>query len=145
MANTMRHDRTSRERRHGQGRIQDRIRELPHALQHSDRGTVTAEFAVVLPTVMMVALLLLSSARAVMVSMNCQEAARVAVREMVVASDGEPDPSDVVARIAGPRATVRIEENNDQITVTTRCPIGPGPLGMLPVAVEGEAVGLRYE
>lgn len=145
MANTMRHIRTSHGQGHGQGRIRDRIRELSHALKRGDRGTVTAEFAVVLPTVMVVALLLLSSARAVMVSMNCQEAARVAAREMVVASDGEPDPSDAVARIAGSRATVRIEENNDQITVTTRCPIGPGPLGMLPVAVEGEAVGLRYE
>lgn len=117
---------------------------LRHALIRDDRGTVTAEFAVVLPTVMVVALLLLSSARAVMVSMNCQEAARVAAREMVIASDGDANPSDVVARIAGPHATVRITEQRDQITVITRCPVGPGPLGVLPVAVEGEAVGLRY-
>lgn len=117
---------------------------LRHALIRDDRGTVTAEFAVVLPTVMVVALLLLSSARAVMVSMNCQEAARVAVREMVIASDGDANPSDVVARIAGPHATVRITEQRDQITVIARCPVGPGPLGVLPVAVEGEAVGLRY-
>nr|WP_276313598.1 TadE family protein [Bifidobacterium callimiconis] len=114
-------------------------------MKRHDQGTVTAEFAVVLPTVMVVALLLLSSARAVMVSMNCQEAARVAAREMVIASDGDANPSDVVTRIAGSRATVRVEEKQDQITVTTRCPVGPGPLGMLPVAVEGEAVGLRYE
>ncbi|WP_338142181.1 TadE family protein [Bifidobacterium callimiconis] len=118
---------------------------MAHALKRHDQGTVTAEFAVVLPTVMVVALLLLSSARAVTVSMNCQEAARVAAREMVIAPDGDANPSDVVTRIAGSRATVRVEEKQDQITVTTRCPVGPGPLGMLPVAVEGEAVGLRYE
>ncbi|MBT1177653.1 pilus assembly protein [Bifidobacterium callimiconis] len=145
MANTTRHIRTSCGQEHERGSIRDRLRDLAHALKRHDQGTVTAEFAVVLPTVMVVALLLLSSARAVMVSMNCQEAARVAAREMVIASDGDANPSDVVTRIAGSRATVRVEEKQDQITVTTRCPVGPGPLGMLPVAVEGEAVGLRYE
>ncbi|PJM72513.1 hypothetical protein CS006_09725 [Bifidobacterium primatium] len=112
----------------------------------TDAGTVTAEFAVVLPAVMVVSLLLFSSARAVIVNMNCQEAARAAARELVVAGEsGDADPAGVVARIAGPGATVSTATGGGQVTVTTRCPLMPGPLGVLPMALEGRAVGMLHE
>ncbi|NEG97076.1 hypothetical protein GFD17_09985 [Bifidobacterium sp. SMB2] len=112
----------------------------------ADAGTVTAEFAVVLPAVMVVSLLLFSSARAVIVNMNCQEAARAAAREMVVAGEsGDADPAGVVARIAGSGATVSTATGGGQVTVITRCPLMPGPFGVLPVALEGRAVGVLHE
>lgn len=57
----------------------------------ADEGAVTAEFAVVLPAVILVAVVLIALARTVTVSMSCQDAAAVAVREIVVAGD-ESDP-----------------------------------------------------
>lgn len=52
-------------------------------MSHADRGAVTAEFAVVLPAVAMVAMVLLCLTRTVTVSMRCQDAASAVVRELV--------------------------------------------------------------
>ncbi|MBW3088299.1 pilus assembly protein [Bifidobacterium sp. 82T24] len=114
-------------------------------LARSDRGTVTAEFAVVLPTVMVVALMLFSSARAVIVNMNCQDAARAAARELVVAGDGSADVAGVVARIAGNGASATTTVNGGMVIVTTRCPVLPGPLGVVLPEGRGEAAGIRHE
>ena len=46
----------------------------------ADCGTVTAEFAVVLPCVAAVAILVLCLGRASIVSMNCQDAAAAGAR-----------------------------------------------------------------
>ena len=47
----------------------------------ADEGAVTAEFAVVLPAVILVAVVLIALARTVTVSMSCQDAAAVAVHK----------------------------------------------------------------
>lgn len=52
-------------------------------ISHADRGAATAEFAVVLPAVAMVAMVLLCLTRTVTVSMRCQDAASAVVRELV--------------------------------------------------------------
>lgn len=109
-----------------------------------ETGTATAEFAVVLPAVMVVALLLFSSAKAVLVSMNCQETANVAARELMV-SGGDASIAPLVTRVAGGRATAATSKAGDEITVRVRCPVLPGPLGVLPASVEGYAVGVLHE
>ena len=50
----------------------------------ADCGTVTAEFAVVLPCVAAVAILVLCLGRASIVSMNCQDAAAAGARAMAI-------------------------------------------------------------
>ena len=82
----------------------------------ADCGTVTAEFAVVLPCVAAVAILVLCLGRASIVSMNCQDAAAAGARAMAIDAGGE-------AKVV-------------------RCPVAADPTGVLPASVVGKAT--RY-
>ena len=94
--------------------------------RHADEGSATAEFAVVLPSVAAVAMLMLCLGRAVVVSMDCQDAAAVAAHAMTIAGrDGESR-----ARSA------------DSVTITVQCPVIPDPVGVLPTRVTAKAT--RY-
>lgn len=106
-----------------------------------DRGSVTAEFAIILPVVMVLALALLSLTRAVIVALDCQDAARAAAREIVVAADSA-DPA-AAARAVADGVSVTLTDRGDRVEVRTRCPVAPGPLDLLPFAVDGYAVGIR--
>ena len=90
----------------------------------ADCGTVTAEFAVVLPCVAAVAILVLCLGRASIVSMNCQDAAAAA------------------QTIAGGGSTVSFAANANSVTVVVRCPVAADPTGVLPASVVGKAT--RY-
>ena len=50
-------------------------------------GSATAEFAIVLPSIIAIAGLILAIGRVVIVSMDCQSAAAAAAREFVVTGD----------------------------------------------------------
>ena len=89
----------------------------------ADEGAATAEFAVVLPCVAAVAILVLCLGRASVVSMNCQDAT-------------------AVVAAAGGSAMVRFERGADFVTVTVQCPVVPDPTGVLPTRVTGKAT--RY-
>ena len=95
-------------------------------MSHADRGAVTAEFAVVLPAVAMVAMVLLCLTRTVTVSMRCQDAASAVVRELVTREGGLSGADD-----------------GHSIRVTAQCPVLPDPFGVLPVKVTGSATGWR--
>ncbi|WP_239457442.1 TadE family type IV pilus minor pilin [Bifidobacterium pullorum] len=95
----------------------------------------------VLPVVVVMAALLLSLTRVVVVSMDCQDAAAAAAREAVLAG-GEGDPVAVAKEAAGGSATVEISRADGAVTVTVGCPVLPGPLGVLPTRVTGTAVGV---
>lgn len=88
-------------------------------IDDADEGAATAEFAVVLPCVAAVAILVLCLGRASVVSMSCQDAAA-----------------------AGDSATVRFDRGADSVTVTVQCPVIPDPTGVLPARVTGKAT--RY-
>lgn len=107
----------------------------------ADCGSVTAEFAVVLPAVVAVALLLVGLTRTVAVSMRCQDAAAAVVRELVV-TGGQTDAAAVARDVAGADASVAVRRAQDRVTVNVTCPVLPGPLGVLPAQVSGEAVGV---
>ena len=96
----------------------------------ADEGAATAEFAVVLPCVAAVAILVLCLGRASVVSMNCQDAAAAGARAFAVDDTG------------GESATVRFERGADFVTVTVQCPVVPDPTGVLPTRVTGKAT--RY-
>ena len=104
----------------------------------ADEGAATAEFAVVLPCVAAVAILVLCLGRASVVSMNCQDAAAAGARAFAVDDTG----GESKARTAGMAATVRFERGADFVTVTVQCPVVPDPTGVLPTRVTGKAT--RY-
>ena len=106
-------------------------------MSHADRGAVTAEFAVVLPAVAMVAMVLLCLTRTVTVSMRCQDAASAVVRELVMSVNA------VASGIAGEGAVASVADDGHSIRVTAQCPVLPDPFGVLPVKVTGSATGWR--
>ena len=123
----------------------------------ADTGTVTAEFATILPAVVALALLLLALTRTVMVSIGCQDAASAVARTAVTAggssgssgsscssgSDGGlADPASAARAVVGDGITVHVSRSGDRVTVTTLCPVIPDPMGVLPARVEGRAVGV---
>lgn len=106
----------------------------------ADRGSVTAEFAMVLPAVMALAMTLLALTSAVTARIDCQDAASAAAREML--ASGDVQRSEQVARVAGGNGTeVWIHREDTYIVVTTQCPILPDVLGALPLHVSGKAAG----
>ena len=99
----------------------------------ADEGAATAEFAVVLPCVAAVAILVLCLGRASVVSMNCQDAAAAGARAFAVDDTGGESKA---------RTAVRFERGADFVTVTVQCPVVPDPTGVLPTRVTGKAT--RY-
>ena len=107
-----------------------------------EEGSATAEFAMILPAVVVMAVLVLSLTRVVVVSMDCQDAAAAAAREAVLA--GDSGNSAAAARtVAGSSASVTLSRSNGTVTATVHCPVLPGPLGVLPTRVTGTAVGIE--
>lgn len=110
--------------------------------QDGDEGSATAEFALVLPVVVMLAALLLYMARASVVRMECQDAAATAARALVVKGD-EADVASIVSNTAGAASSVAVSGDVDAtFTVTVACPVIADPLGVLPMTVEGSATGV---
>ena len=111
--------------------------------RHADEGSATAEFAVVLPSVAAVAMLMLCLGRAVVVSMDCQDAAAVAAHAMTIAGrDGESRARSAALAAAGNDARVSFSRNADSVTITVQCPVIPDPVGVLPTRVSAKAT--RY-
>lgn len=120
-----------------------RLRMLAACHCRADEGAATAEFAVVLPCVAAVAILVLCLGRASVVSMNCQDAAAAGARAFAVDdTGGESKARTAVMAAAGGSATVRFERGADFVTVTVQCPVVPDPTGVLPTRVTGKAT--RY-
>lgn len=94
-----------------------------------DRGSVTAEFAFLLPAVVVLLALALGAVRVVVAQVQCVDAARAGAR---AAARGEPvDVVRQVTRAAGPDgAGVRIEVAAGTVTVEVSAPQRlAGPLG----------------
>ena len=87
----------------------------------ADCGTVTAEFAVVLPCVAAVAILVLCLGRASIVSMNCQDAAAAGARAMAIDAGGEAKARAAAQTIAGGGSTVSFPRNR---TTDSHCTLG---------------------
>jgi Flp pilus assembly protein TadG len=114
---------------------------LSGVFKGADSGAITAEFAVVLPAVMMLAVLLMMCGRAVTVSMGCQDAASVGARTAVVSA------SDVKGRraakdAAGSEAKVDLAHHGSNVVVTVSCPLISDPLHVMPNVVVGKATGV---
>lgn len=117
------------------------VRRLSGVLHGADGGAATAEFAVVLPAVIAMVVLLLCLTRTVSVTMTCQQAASEAVRAMVVAG-GERDPVPVAQAVAGAGASASVTRSGELVSVSVQCPVIPDPFGVLPTRVRAEVKGV---
>lgn len=106
----------------------------------SDEGAVTAEFAVVLPAVMIAAVLILMLARASTVAMTCQDAASAAARTAIISKDDNKTKT-VARNAAGADVDVSVARMNGQVEIVVSCPIVSDPLHVLPKVVHGRAIG----
>lgn len=100
-------------------------------------GSATAEFAIVLPSVIAIAGLILAIGRVVIVSMDCQSAAAAAAREFVVTGDGS-----IAADVAGGEPHVIIAHDGQSTSVMVECSVLPGPLDVTPTRVTGNATAI---
>jgi hypothetical protein len=101
-----------------------------------DRGSVTAELAVVLPVVVLLLLAGFTGVTAVLTKLRCVDAAREAARATARGDAGEP----AGRRAAPDGASISVRVEGDTVRAVVRASVRPlGPL--LPaVTVEGTAV-----
>ena len=95
-------------------------------------GSATAEFAIVLPSIIAIAGLILAIGRVVIVSMDCQSAAAAAAREFVVTGD-ESSSRSIAADVAG---------GKPHVSIALECSVLPGPLDVTPTRVTGNATAI---
>ncbi|NMM93332.1 TadE family type IV pilus minor pilin [Bifidobacterium oedipodis] len=107
-----------------------------------ETGAATAEFALVLPSVVAVAGIVLVLGRAVVTSMDCQSAATAAARALVV--EDEEAARLAAAQIVGSNVDMNIGQGEQTVHVTVTCPVGvSGLMNLTPLHVTGEAVAIR--
>ena len=94
-----------------------------------DTGSVTAEFAVVLPVAMIVAAMLVNAVVIGVQQVRLEQAAAAAAREL---ARGEPADgvTATVSRMAGSQASAQQEISGSWASVTVSRPT-PGPVGWL--------------
>lgn len=89
-----------------------------------DRGSVTAEFAVLLPVVVLVLGVIAALTAGATTQLRCVDAARVGAR---AAALGEDDGGvlDAARRVAGPRARVVVSRADGWVDVLVESGVGP--------------------
>ena len=95
----------------------------------TERGAVTAEFAVALPAVVLLLAFLLAGGAAGITQLRLEEAARAGAR---ASARGETSGSveGVVKRLAGDGVNATLTDDGEWLTVTASSPVG-GALGPL--------------
>ncbi|MFI9203932.1 TadE family type IV pilus minor pilin [Streptomyces sp. NPDC053048] len=108
----------------------------------ADGGYVTAEAAVVLPTLVFLTLAMLWGVMAAAAQIQCVDAARAGAR--AAARSDPPEVAVSAARSAAPRgARIGLAREGDLVRVRVEAvAAGPGPLA---VPLRGEAVALAEE
>lgn len=125
------------------GVIRSKAMRIRAWLRGDDEGVATAEFAVVMPVVVIMAALLLYAARACVVQLECQDAASNVARELII---NESADTQVIAQAStGSSIHVQLSTIGNRIEVTTTCTVLADPLDVLPGTVRGHALGIRQE
>lgn len=115
------------------------------AAQVARPGTVTAEFAVILPVVALLAGTLVFTGSAVVTRLDCQEAVAAGVRLMTQVPDDAQSRLSVRRTVLShaPRgSTLERMSSVAGVKLTLSCPIGRGALRVLPARIEQSAIGL---
>lgn len=105
-----------------------------------DRGSATAETAVVLPVVVVLVVLLAMVGLGALEQVRLESGARAAAREL---ARGEPEGEAVASgrRAAGPAASIGVRRDGDWVRVEATRTLRPLPGGML----AGVSVTLRAD
>lgn len=109
-----------------------------------DAGYVTAETAVVLPSLILLTAMLIWGVLAVTAQLRCIDAARIGAR---AAARGEGDAIALARAAAPPGATVRLAEDGEtvRVVVEAEC-LGPGRLASaLSVRLSADATAARED
>lgn len=109
-----------------------------------DAGFATAETAVALPALVLLAAMLIWAVLAAAAQIRCVDAARVGAR---AAARGEADPAALARSAAPPGADVRVAVDADTVRVTVDAPCpAPGQLAaLLSVRLGAAAVAARED
>ena len=127
----------------GRGQVRGRAGNC-HGTGGADRGAVTAEFAVMVPSVVLMLALVLGLTSASVARASCSDAARAVARMLVVERSApiRAGQLEAAARdIAGPSASVAVEEAGDFVRVTVTAAVGRWPGQLLPARVSATALG----
>jgi hypothetical protein len=122
------------------GMTRDGVRAMTHD-DAPDRGTVTAELAVVLPGVVLLCAVLLFAGQAVIRQVQCTDAARAGAR---LAARGDP-PAAVTAEASlrgPPGAVVRVVRAVDAVRVEVTAPVEGWGAGSFGLTAHGSASAL---
>lgn len=110
--------------------------------QTSCGGAVTAEFAVALPSVVLLLALLLAGSAAGVAQLRLEEAARAGARALA-RGDSSADVDEIVRRLAGPAAGTAVASDGEWISVTVTGRV-PGSIGsLLPWTLSARASARR--
>jgi secretion/DNA translocation related TadE-like protein len=107
-----------------------------------DEGVVTAEFAIALPTVMLVLATLLATATVALNHMRCIDAARAAARA-AARNDPAVDVVTIARELGPPKAQVASASQGDRVVVTVSAPVTLRFPGSPTVWVSSSAVAVR--
>lgn len=113
---------------------------------------MTAEFAIVIPAVIVVAMLILSLTSLVVSRVQCQDAAREGARTAqtlqssgTLSTQGRQSITAAAKRHSGPYGEVSISESAQTVRVEVACPIGQGPLHVFPEKVHANAYAVKIQ
>lgn len=104
-----------------------------------ERGAVTAELAVALPSVVLVLVVVLTLAAAAGAQMRSADAARAAARAAAIGED-DATVRATALRVAGDDATVGVVRGDPWVEVRVTTPVVGGWLSGSPLRARGEAV-----
>ena len=93
-----------------------------------ERGSVTAELAIVLPGVVLVLVAVLLVCAAAVTQLRCADAARAAARSAAL-GESSGEVAAVASELAGKGATVQVSTDGAWVVVRVSQPISTGPLG----------------
>ena len=100
-----------------------------------DSGAVTAEFAIILPAVVVLALTLFFVGKSVVNTMNCHDAAGQ-VAYYVASHHNSKDAQNIVSKVSGVNSSVKVKYVGNMADIVVSCPVVPDPLKVLPLSVE---------
>jgi len=103
-----------------------------------DRGSVTAEFAVLLPVVAVLIGVVVALAASAVVQLRCADAARVAARVAAI-GEGDAAAAAAAARVAGAGARTAVARDAAWVVVTVEASVGPAVPLVGGITVRGTA------
>ncbi|MFD0704364.1 TadE/TadG family type IV pilus assembly protein [Alloscardovia venturai] len=128
-----------------------RIKKFLKFFDRNDRGTVTAEFAIVLPVAVALAVIVLSLTRIVVVQLDCHDAARQAAFEIQTSLQdnssrdiAEKNAHHVAMKTSNTLTGITVNWTGNSFHIRTSCSVLTRSISRTPLIVHGQARGELY-